>query len=261
MPPRQAASWRAAWVAAGQRVEPAAHQLGEVVGVALGADPGDVPPPAGGVAIEPDRALVVEGGEELDGEERVAAGLLADEGGEGRGLGGRGVDGVGDEPAEVVLGERAEHEVADPGAAPAHGLERAHQRVRRVDLVVAEGADDEEVAGLAVGHEVGEEAEAGGVCPLEIVDEHGERVLGGGAGGEQAAEQPAEAGLALGERQLGDGRLGPDDEAELGDEIDDQLAALAERLGEARAPAGEAGARPRRARSRARAPRAWLMVK
>ncbi len=129
-----------------------------------------------------------------------------------------------------------------------------------IDLVVAEGADDEEVAGLAVGHEVGEEAEAGGVCPLEIVDEHGERVLGGGAGGEQAAEQAAEAGLALGERQLGDGRLGPDDEAELGDEIDDQLAALAERLGEA----GRQRARPASPsarRSRARAPSAWVMVK
>ncbi len=83
------------------------------------------------VAIEPERALVVEGGEELDGEERVAAGLLADEGGEGRGLGERGVDGVGDEPAEVVVGERAEHEVADRGAAAAHRLERAGHGVGR----------------------------------------------------------------------------------------------------------------------------------
>ncbi len=178
-----------------QRVQPASHQLGDVVGIALGADPGGVPPPAVRVAIEPDQVLVVERGQELDREERVAAGLVADEARERRCLVGRCADGVGDQLTEILRGQRLEHDVADPRAALPRRFERAHRRVRPIDLVVAIRADDQQVAGVAVGQEVGEEREARGVRPLHVVDEHRQRVIGRGARREQPAEHPTEPRL------------------------------------------------------------------
>ena len=69
-------------------------------------------------------------------------------------------------------------------------------------LVVAVGADDEEMARLGVGHEVLEEPEARRVGPLEVVEEERERVLlpgehadeaAGTRGGTGSAPRPAAA--------------------------------------------------------------------
>ncbi len=55
------------------------HQVDHVVGEALGADPGDIPPKDPGASVEVDQALFVESGEELDREEGVTGRLLLDQ--------------------------------------------------------------------------------------------------------------------------------------------------------------------------------------
>ena len=65
-----------------QVVQLADHQLDDVVGVALRPDARDVPAPATRAAVERDQPVLVQRGQELDDEERVAAGLLVHQVGE-----------------------------------------------------------------------------------------------------------------------------------------------------------------------------------
>ena len=87
-------------------LELADHQLDDVVGEALVADGGDVPPPCALVRVEGDEPLLVQGDEELEHEEGVAAGLLVDELRERLDLRFGRVDRLGDERPDVGGGER-----------------------------------------------------------------------------------------------------------------------------------------------------------
>jgi hypothetical protein len=59
-----------------------------------------------------------------------------------------------------------------------------------------------------------------------------QRVVGAGEGAEELLDDPVEAALRLAGRQLGHRGLRADDELDLRDQVDDDLAALAERLPE-----------------------------
>ena len=63
----------------GQAGELCHHQVPHVVGIALGADALQIPDPAPGVGVEGEQLLLGQGGQELDGEERIAAGLVVNQ--------------------------------------------------------------------------------------------------------------------------------------------------------------------------------------
>jgi hypothetical protein len=64
---------------AGQSPQLPHHEIHHVVGVTLGANPIQVPDPGRRIPIEPEQAFLNQGGEKLDREERITAGLLVDQ--------------------------------------------------------------------------------------------------------------------------------------------------------------------------------------
>src|SRR6202043_3665898 len=109
-------------------------------------------------------------------------------------------------------------------------LQRAQKKVRRTDLVVPVGADQQQVPHLRMRDQVLEEVERRGIKPLQIVEEQRERVLPRGERPEEAPEHHLEAVLRVLRRQVRDRWLFSDHEFQLGNEVDDELAIRAERL-------------------------------
>ncbi len=86
-----------------------------------------------------------------------------------------------------------------------------------------------------------EQVERRRVEPLQIVEEERERMLRPGEDAEEAPEHQLEAALRVLRRQLGDRRLLADDELQLRDEVDDELAVRPQRLAKRVAPRGQLG--------------------
>ncbi|MFT3773199.1 MAG: hypothetical protein QM820_48085 [Minicystis sp.] len=199
------------------------HEIDDVVGEALGLDPRDVPDPRQALRIERHQLLLVQRGQELVDEEGIAAGLVVHEPRELADVLGALVDRVGDQLGHVLRGERRHHDLAHPRAARTGLLEHQRQRMGGPDLVVAERADEEEIPRVRMREEVGEEIEAGRIHPLEIIEEDGHGVRRAGEHPEELPEHPVKAILRVDEGQLGDGRLPPDDQLDLGDHLGDEL--------------------------------------
>ena len=100
----------------------------------------------------------------------------------------------------------------------------------RTDLVVAIGANQQEVPHLGMRRQVFEQLKRRGVEPLQIVEEQGKRVLWAGEYPEEPAEHPLKPVLALLRWQLRNRRLRADDQRELGDQNHHELAIGAQRL-------------------------------
>ena len=112
------------------------------------------------------------------------------------------MDGIGNQLLQVRERERLQHNLIDQRVALADLVQRAHQRVRRTDLVVAVGAEQEQVARLRVGHQIGDQREAGRVEPLQVVQKQRQRVLRPGKDADELLEDPVKAALRVGRRQL-----------------------------------------------------------
>ena len=132
-------------VSAGRRVELADHQVHDIVGVALGVDAVEIPGPARRIMIEGEQPFLGERGQELDGEERIAAGLLVHQLRERRGALRLAAKRVRDQLPEMLPGERRQRDLRDLAAGGLDGVELAHQRMGGGDLVVAIGADQHQV--------------------------------------------------------------------------------------------------------------------
>ncbi len=63
----------------GQSLELPLHEIDDVVGVALGANPTLVPDPACRIPVEPEQPFFRQRCEELDCEKRISAGLLVNQ--------------------------------------------------------------------------------------------------------------------------------------------------------------------------------------
>ena len=94
------------------------HEIHHVVGVALGADAIDVPLPGWRDGVEREQPLFVQRREELDREERIAAGLLVHQLRQGPRALRLAMQGVGDEPADIVEPERRQHDLLRPSLRP-----------------------------------------------------------------------------------------------------------------------------------------------
>src|SRR5580704_19741869 len=79
------------------------------------------------------------------------------------------------------------------------------------------------------------------IQPLQIIEEHRERMLLAREHPEEAPEHHLEAVLRVLRRQVRDRRLLPDHELQLGDEIDDELAIRAQRLAQGVSRAAKLG--------------------
>src|SRR5258705_7420390 len=84
-----------------------------------------------------------------------------------------------------------------------------------------------------------EEIERCCIQPLQIIEEQRERMLLAREHPEEAPEHHLEAVLRILRRQVGDRRLFPDHELQLGNEVDDELTIRAQCLEQAVPPAAE----------------------
>jgi hypothetical protein len=85
------------------------------------------------------------------------------------------------------------------------------------------GAAGHQVPHVRISNQVFEEFEGCGVQPLQIVEEQRKRVLRPSERAEESPEHQLEAVLRILRRQVWNGWLFPDDELDLGDEVDDEL--------------------------------------
>ena len=98
--------------------------------------------------VEREQPLLGQRGEELDREERIARGLLVHQLGQRPHAARVRVQGHRRRAARHRRAERRKHDLLDSAAGLADRLQRPHQRVRGADLVVAVGADQQEVPHL-----------------------------------------------------------------------------------------------------------------
>ncbi len=215
------------------------HEFHHVVGVVPGADAIDVPLPGQRDRVERQQTLFGQRREELDREERIAAGLLLHELRQGPRLLRLAMQGIGDEPAHIVEPERRQHDLLDTRAGRADRLQRPQQRVRGTDLVVAVGPDQQQVPHLRVRDHVLEEVERRRIQPLQVVEEQRQRVLRPREDAEEAPENHLEPVLRVLRRHVRDRRLCSDHQLQLGDEVDDELTVRAQRLAQGGPPPAE----------------------
>src|SRR5262249_57003094 len=127
--------------------------------------------------IEGEQCLFAERGNELNGKERIATGLLMHQLRERRGARGFAVKSVRDQLPEILSGERCKRDLRDLSAGGLDGVELAPQRMSGSDLVVAIGADQHEVLQIRPGQQILEQVERRRVEPLQIVEEQRQWML------------------------------------------------------------------------------------
>src|ERR1700716_233882 len=109
-------------------------------------------------------------------------------------------------------------------------LQRPQKRVRGTDLVVPVGADQQQVPHFRVRNQMLEEVKRCCIQPLQVIEEQCERMVPVREHTEEASENHLEAVLCILRREVRNGRLFPDDELQLGDEVHDKLAIRAYRV-------------------------------
>ena len=210
MLPSAASHCRASCVSGGQAGELAHHQVHHVFAIALGADALQVPEPAPGPGAEDEQLLLGQGGQELDREERIAAGLVVNQVRQGGSRLSGGMERVRNETPDIRARQRRQHDLAHPPARPPDLLQAARQRMGRAHLVVPEGAQQQQRSHVRLDRQITEQVQGRRVQPLQIVQEQRQRMLRPGEHAEQAAEHQLETALCVLRRQLRHGGLRAD---------------------------------------------------
>src|SRR5271170_8088549 len=104
-----------------------------------------------------------------------------------------------------------EDDVLNLGPTGMQTLESPGERVSKVNLVIPICADKDDMANLRLDNEVFQQLESGGIQPLQIVEEHRQRVFRAGEYPKKAAEKRLEASLCFLRRKVGDRLLSSDD--------------------------------------------------
>lgn len=217
------------------------HEVDDVVRVALLTDRRLVPAIAA-LRAAGDEPVLVERQHELDQEEGVTARLVVDQPCQRVELAGRRAERVGEELHHMGRREGAELDLAHLRVRLAKVVEQEREGVRRVDLVVAVGPEQEHGARRGgLGHEVPDEVQTGEVGPLEIIEEEHQGALPLREYTEKPLEDEAQAVLRRCGRQLGQRRLLPCHEGEARHEIDEDLPVALPGFLQARSPGRELG--------------------
>ena len=132
--------------------------------------------------------------------------------------------------------ERRQQDLLQSSPGVADPLPHSRQGMGGADLVVAVGADQQQMAHLGMGDEMFDQIEGRRIQPLQIVEEQRQRMLGPSEHAEESPEHQLEAILAILGRQIGHRRLLADDEGKLGNQIDHELAVRAEGVQQGRTP-------------------------
>jgi hypothetical protein len=109
-------------------------------------------------------------------------------------------------------------------------LQHRHQWVRGAHLVVAVGPNPQDGGRLRLGQLLLDQPQAGQVCPLQVIQEHHERLLGGGEHPQELADHPVEAVLRLVGGQLLERRLLAHHHFQLRNQVHEHLAIALPRL-------------------------------
>src|ERR1700720_2394729 len=126
--------------------------------------------------------------------------------------------------------ERPQHDLLDARSGIADCLQRPQKRVRGTDLVVPVSPDQQQVPRFRVRGQMLEEVERCCIQPLQIVEEQRERMLRPREHPEETSKYHLDAVLRVLRRQDRDRWLFPNDELQLGYEIDHELTIGAQRL-------------------------------
>src|ERR1700712_2527043 len=102
--------------------------------------------------------------------------------------------------------------------------ERSHERMTTADFTVPIGANDQQVATRRVGKRSIKELQRSLIGPLQIVQEQHQRVRSRGKDPHEILKDQVETVLLFGGTQRRDVRLRADDELQLGNQIEEQLA-------------------------------------
>src|ERR1700720_4998003 len=191
--------------------------------------------------VEDEHSLFGERRDELNGEERISARLLAHKLRERRRTLRLAAKRVRDQLPEVLLGERRQRDLRHLGAGVLHGIEPLPQRMDGSDFVVAICADQQEVLQIRPGHEILEQVERRRVEPLKIVEEERQRMFRPGEHADKPPKHQLETSLRALWRKLRDGRLVTDDELQLRDQIDHEPAVWAQGLQKGVSPTAKLG--------------------
>jgi hypothetical protein len=145
------------------------------------------------------------------------------------------------EAPQIIPGKRRKSDLLHDRSRLTDGIKLAHQRMGGIDLVVAIGADHQQVPHVRLGQQVGEHVERRRVEPLQIVEEQRQRMVGPREHTDEPPKHQLETPLCLPRWKLRDRRLLSDEELQFGDDIDHQPSVRAQRLAECIAPAGQLG--------------------
>ena len=174
--------------------------------------------------------LVGQGGQKLDREKRIAAGLLMHEPSQRLGTGRGALESIAGELPDIGEPEGDQNDLLHPRADLADRLQRPRQGMLGADLVVPVGPDQQQMPDLGIRRQMLDEIEGRRIQPLQIVQEERQRMLFAGEHAEEAREDHMKSTLSILRRQIGDRRLIADHQLEIGDEVDDELAVRTHRL-------------------------------
>ena len=192
--------------------ELAEHEVHDIIGVPLGVNAIEIPGPARRIMVEGEQSFFGKRKHELNGEERVAAGLLEDQLRERCSPLRLAAKRVRKQLPEMFSAERRKRDLRDRSRRGLDGVEHAHQGMSGIDLVVPIGADQHQVLQIRPGQQILEQVERRRVEPLKIVEKEHQRMFGSGEYADEPPEHALEAALRMLRRKLRDRSLFADDE-------------------------------------------------
>ena len=176
----------------GQPIHLRGHEICNVGGEALRADPIDIPLPGAPVRVEDKQAVLRQRCDKLIDEKRVASGFLKHQFGERSHVLRFRPQRVGDEPSDVAGRERLERDLLDARPSVADLLQHPDEQMRGVKFVGPVGADQQDVLHVRFCDQVLNDFEGRSIQPLQIVQEQRERTLWPGESAEEAPENHLE---------------------------------------------------------------------
>src|SRR4029077_820703 len=161
----------------GEPRELADHKLRNVIGISLGANAVEIPGPVRSTVIETEQSIFSERRYELNGEKRIATGLIVHQLPERRGALRLTAKSLRDQLSEMLWFERPERDLRHFSASGPDGVELPHQRMGGCDFIVAIGADQHEVLQIRPAQQILQQIERRRVEPLQVVEDERQRMF------------------------------------------------------------------------------------
>src|SRR5262245_36188403 len=172
--------------------------------------------------IKCEKRLFGERRNKLNGEKRIASGLLVDQLRQGSGSVQFAVKGIGDQLSQIVMAEGRKHDVLHYRSSFADRFELAHQWMGGIDFVVAIGSDQQQMPHIHLSQQALEQIECRRVEPLQIVQEQGERMFRPCEYADESPEHQLEAALRVLHWKFRDGWLFSQDKLQFGNQVHDE---------------------------------------